>query len=206
MRFGILLAAAAALASSTAASAAHFIRFEIKADGEAEIFDPFFNPVPKFPDGTIQASFTFSTRTCDGTQFEQGCKTSLAGTDSYFLRNSIYQLSGTVTGSQASFTLQPVNLSVQQTMAHAAYSLNAPAGGHFDLQFLEPYIYAKGSIIEASLVEFDSATLSEAGFRFQFMESAVPEPAAWTMMLAGFGVVGAAIRRHRSRHQVSVSL
>ncbi len=31
----------------------------------------------------------------------------------------------------------------------------------------------------------------------------VPEPAAWAMMLAGFGLVGAAMRRRQ--HQVSVS-
>jgi hypothetical protein len=42
---------------------------------------------------------------------------------------------------------------------------------------------------------FNLPTFSDGGVNFQ--ETGVPEPATWTMMIAGFGLLGAALRRRR---------
>ena len=39
--------------------------------------------------------------------------------------------------------------------------------------------------------------------RFQNIAAAVPEPASWALMIAGFGATGAAMRRRRERVRVS---
>lgn len=39
---------------------------------------------------------------------------------------------------------------------------------------------------------------SPSGYNITIASSAVPEPATWAMMLAGFGMVGLAMRRHRN--------
>jgi hypothetical protein len=41
-----------------------------------------------------------------------------------------------------------------------------------------------------------------AAFSYRFVISSVPEPAVWAMMIAGFGMAGAAVRR-RGRETVS---
>ncbi|HEY9235888.1 MAG TPA: PEPxxWA-CTERM sorting domain-containing protein [Phenylobacterium sp.] len=45
---------------------------------------------------------------------------------------------------------------------------------------------------------FDPAIGSGKQFRVEGLSSAVPEPATWAMMIAGFGLAGATIRRRRA--------
>lgn len=60
------------------------------------------------------------------------------------------------------------------------------AGGRF-------FFVSNGSVIFSTPGDFD------VGFR-SYVEtiSAVPEPTSWAMMIAGFGIIGAAMRRRRS--------
>jgi hypothetical protein len=44
----------------------------------------------------------------------------------------------------------------------------------------------------------DPAGLGYDDFNFTFMGGGIPEPAVWAMMIAGFGMVGAALRRRTS--------
>ncbi len=66
---------------------------------------------------------------------------------------------------------------------------------------LAPYAYAtNNNHIEGSAVfgRFDQrgqVHLNGFSSQLQIMQSAVPEPATWAMMIAGFGLAGAAIRR-----------
>lgn len=54
--------------------------------------------------------------------------------------------------------------------------------------------------VQAHGVSLGSKDLGEGGqLAFLSLGSAVPEPALWVQMIAGFGVVGAAMRRHRQK-------
>jgi hypothetical protein len=39
------------------------------------------------------------------------------------------------------------------------------------------------------------ANVGTANYRFNFLVGSVPEPSTWAMMLAGFGLIGMAMRR-----------
>ena len=45
----------------------------------------------------------------------------------------------------------------------------------------------------------------QVNYSFSFAPAAVPEPATWLMLIAGFGIVGAAIRRSRTRLSPALS-
>lgn len=63
-------------------------------------------------------------------------------------------------------------------------------------------LFASGSGVPADCTQVGDCDLN---FRFTATTSgAVPEPAAWATMLAGFGMVGGALRRHR-RNGVTAS-
>jgi hypothetical protein len=61
------------------------------------------------------------------------------------------------------------------------------------------YAYNFGPI----LIESDNDVQSQVEFTARLVPSAVPEPAAWAMMLMGFGMVGGALR-FRTRRQPRV--
>ncbi|TFU03831.1 PEP-CTERM sorting domain-containing protein [Polymorphobacter arshaanensis] len=44
---------------------------------------------------------------------------------------------------------------------------------------------------------FPAATLAEGGQMFFLSNAAVPEPASWALMIAGFGLVGTTLRRRQ---------
>jgi hypothetical protein len=52
------------------------------------------------------------------------------------------------------------------------------------------YDYTKDAYVEFAHASFDSGAVYSVG--------AVPEPASWAMMIAGFGLVGTALRRRRT--------
>jgi len=52
--------------------------------------------------------------------------------------------------------------------------------------------------VGAGVQRLTISTADPEGFAFgEFVQSAVPEPAAWTLMIAGFGGIGGALRRRR---------
>lgn len=50
------------------------------------------------------------------------------------------------------------------------------------------------------------ASFGEGRFTGKLNIPAIPEPASWAMMIAGFGIVGMAARRRRSRHNCGLIL
>jgi hypothetical protein len=51
------------------------------------------------------------------------------------------------------------------------------------------------------VVQFASGTEADVAASLTIGAAAVPEPAAWALMIAGFGLVGAAVRRQRTMAQ-----
>lgn len=71
----------------------------------------------------------------------------------------------------------------------------AYAGGDFDIPAGQ---YVNFEDLDSR--DFSDFNYADLGFVFtnvSVIESAVPEPASWAMMIAGFGLVGAAMRRRR---------
>lgn len=96
---------------------------------------------------------------------------------------------------------------------------SAPAGLWSDFEFAnktgsffdyslndgQHYSFASGGVIALNTVFSDD--LPEIGLGFHTLaQGAVPEPAAWAMMLAGFGAIGGAMRRrHISKRPLGKS-
>ncbi len=79
-------------------------------------------------------------------------------------------------------------------------SLRTPQNGvvGFDFSQLSAYnglTTAAGYVFNNSLVD------NSAIYRISFSAAAVPEPASWAMLIAGFGLVGSAARRKRGRRE-----
>ena len=59
------------------------------------------------------------------------------------------------------------------------------------------------NVLQFTVTNFGQPTGNPSGLRVEFLSSetgvgAIPEPAAWAMLIAGFGLVGAVARRRRS--------
>ena len=87
----------------------------------------------------------------------------------------------------------PFTISVPTTTAftHQVFTFNVTSGGAFALK-LEDFSGAPGDAY------FRNLTLSSGGP----VAAAVPEPASWAMMIGGFGLIGASMRRARTRQSV----
>lgn len=73
-----------------------------------------------------------------------------------------------------------------------------PAGG-CGAGKTDPYAAANGSCINSSVGEMagDTYVGAYSSFIQSYIDAAVPEPSTWAMMIAGFGMVGATMRRRR---------
>ncbi len=79
----------------------------------------------------------------------------------------------------------------------AIFSLNAGAGAHASL-LIDPTISLDADTLASfGLTAGDFAISPEAGFGNVAGAVAVPEPAAWVLLVAGFGFVGGAVRMLR---------
>ncbi len=82
------------------------------------------------------------------------------------------------------------------------YDAAGVATGAFLLNFNNGYdVYTVGGLGNFAGIQF-SATNDPAGvrymnFSYESIRGGVPEPAAWTMLILGFGAVGTALRRTR---------
>lgn len=74
--------------------------------------------------------------------------------------------------------------------------LNPPVGPDFG-----PDAYADGALLFTGNAFSPCATLQRCDLNFRVVtaEAVIPEPASWAMMIAGFGLVGGAVRR-RTAH------
>jgi hypothetical protein len=77
-------------------------------------------------------------------------------------------------------------------------ALNQLSSGSFDLWALNETGISAGNHILNVLGTWGSTGGSYAG-TLNFAESAVPEAATWAMMIAGFGLVGGAMRRRSTK-------
>lgn len=96
------------------------------------------------------------------------------------------------TGSVLFSGLTPANLQNPQTGACGnclSVLLSQPVGPEFSFTGLH-----STSDIAGVFAPFD---LTGASISYQVTLAAVPEPGTWTLMIAGFGLVGAAVRRRR---------
>ncbi len=75
--------------------------------------------------------------------------------------------------------------------------------GGFDIKTLSASGVAKVDIIGGFNSPFSARIFGIDNLSFTVDPPAVPEPATWAMMIAGFGLTGAAMRRSRTRTAVS---
>lgn len=95
-------------------------------------------------------------------------------------------------GSEA---FDPVNAAFLQIGTNA---LRTPENGTTQFNFSE--LAGFNGLTTRAGYTFNSGLSADTDiFRITFTAAAVPEPASWAMMIAGFGLVGATMRRRRSR-------
>lgn len=90
-------------------------------------------------------------------------------------------------GPGGSSPVQPANSVPQNVTFNSVLQLAAGQGVGF-------------LILPGAIADHDAT-----GFTFR-VSSAVPEPATWAMMIAGFGLVGASVRRDRTRATVAYAI
>ncbi len=75
--------------------------------------------------------------------------------------------------------------------------LRTPQNGVVGFDFAELLAY-NGLTTAAGYTFTSNLAANTAVYRISFTSSVVPEPASWALMIAGFGLTGAAIRRRRT--------
>lgn len=90
-----------------------------------------------------------------------------------------------------------VCLSVGATIFRGIEPSNVPIFG--DVITISPGQNVASSVYTVTYdLTNDGVTMDE--IRFGFTAAVVPEPATWTLMIGGFGLAGAALRRRRAAH------
>lgn len=82
------------------------------------------------------------------------------------------------------------------------------SGGHFMPPKQFPGLAPPGKRAIASFISFDGAFLDIAGpansnVKYSVVVTAVPEPSTWSLLILGFGGIGAAMRRRASARRVT---
>lgn len=63
---------------------------------------------------------------------------------------------------------------------------------------------SNGTALGAELIDGQwNASINEAAFSLETGAAAIPEPASWAMLIAGFGLVGANLRRRRMPYSIT---
>ncbi len=136
------------------------------------------------------------------------------------LQLGIFDVDGDIEGDQVgSFTLNGIDLTAALNAAvnaktftgdskYGIYDLNLSSGSFADLATgkLDFALTLSGPArnvlgrtnFNAGILDYSRLTVT-SGVVTPPMQPAVPEPATWAMMLAGFGMMGATLRRHRGR-------
>lgn len=88
-----------------------------------------------------------------------------------------------------------VSISVGQAGTSDIWTLATEADGVWDLE-ITSFLQGDGSEFPAG----DQGTANlDHGVSYTYSVAGVPEPEAWTLMIAGFGVAGGALRRRRQQ-------
>lgn len=210
MRFGMLLGGAAALAFSTAGEAAHYITYTF--GGVFTLYQSHLDFATGQPVDQIQAvdgsiHFTVQVDPCaEGEVLD--CVTATPVASSY-----VSLIPGGTHSAKAGY--DSLNLNYQsaptQTTAGAAFTFASPIDGvfptapppftsasfsyHAAQHYSEQRIYGRPDYLTAEAFESDGPIT--LGFVFGQL-TPVPEPTTWAMMIAGFGIVGGAMRRRNA--------
>ncbi len=125
----------------------------------------------------------------------KGAGMTLAVTGVAVTAGSTYTATVSATNNRLGLVYGPnVNLSTGQPIAGAG---DAYAGGR---------LFSTGTQIGGAICQ-GSASICDANFRFTTAAAtpAVPEPATWAMMLVGFGGIGFAMRRRKSKVTTNIA-
>ncbi len=119
-----------------------------------------------------------------------------AGQPATLVFNQAVNLFGFLIGSPDSYNLLTIT-STTGTYTFTPASLGLPTTGN---QNLSRYVNFRSTMSGERILSatFDNVPAVNAFETANFAAGAVPEPAAWAMMIGGFGMVGGAMRRRRS--------
>jgi len=121
-----------------------------------------------------------------------------------FIASGNGTFSGTynILGAGNTFGLQPLYTSNDWTSGSLGGDLNDPTGsGTFSVALISGHTYTMsianfGNI--GNSAGFVANGSADSNFQWHIDYTGAPEPASWAMMLGGFGLVGAAMRRRKT--------
>lgn len=111
-----------------------------------------------------------------------------AAADGYLLSLQSFDFAGLAVRTRANFELYDPDGSLL-----AAIGYRTPAG-HGTASFEDDY----RSAVVLRWKPSSTVAIDNIGFDVKAVTSAVPEPATWALMIGGFGLAGAALRRRRT--------
>jgi hypothetical protein len=202
----LALAAAAALSLAGAAHAAQITT----ADFTSPVITGFGNPNPTavVPEPLDISNYSFTSANADGLQWWQagngfndcvgGCVTDLDGVGLHVDLGGSFALAGLYVGQATAFSLNVDFFDAAHTLLGTVVATGAGDGVSF-----------AGWEDDTNKVAFIDVTLPVAdGFKVSAQSGylqangGVPEPAAWALMIGGFGLAGGMLRR-RARSAVA---
>lgn len=174
-----------------ASAAAVLIDFEDQASGSFNIANPLTYPQAVFTSstGSIHINGAGLGKDICAMTAAQGC----IGTMTVAFAQAVNNLSFLTVGDNQS----GANVFVTVTTLGGVFNWIGYSDGAtfaYDLQDLSSYV----DVIGLSLSSSDPYGLAYDDFRFDAAARGVPEPAAWALMIVGFGLAGGALRRHRA--------
>jgi|AraplaCL_Cvi_mCL_1032061.scaffolds.fasta_scaffold00023_279 hypothetical protein len=166
------------------------------------------NPLSLLSDGVIPADYTPWNDIQDVWTYDS---TTSVRFDFAGLRQITSMLATVDNNDDYVFTFYNGAAQTGQVMAAAADGfVSVSAGGvetfeggnSADIHYYSPFDFSGSPILATSVVlSIGPNNDSALGIgEVQFLGGAVPEPASWAMMVTGFGLAGAALRRKRSVH------
>jgi hypothetical protein len=223
MRKAVLLAAATVIATAaTPALAANLLingNFEAASSGPTDIQGWGIGPAVPNPNAILLAQ---------GSDYTNCCNVVAAGSSSAALANHFVTFGAGQTDNLGQYLYQTVDLkpgsytlgfdwgAIQGTQAlqvsvfdfasnsfifdNGSNLISQTGGQNLDTLFAANSInfYTKGGLIGINFSNQNSPTINVDGFLDNVKLSAVPEPTTWAMMILGFGLVGAGLRRQRT--------
>ena len=174
------------------ASAAEFINFETKADGSATSSN---QSVGTDFSAIGVTFFNAFYKQCGG-----GCP---SPTNGIFVSSSNFSSPFTVNFAGITNSFSFANVSNSSGTARA-FGLNGDLLQEINFSnFPGTFSFSTTNI---KSVSFSSTSqFGVDNFNFDGVQSAVPEPATWAMMLLGFGLIGGAMRSAKRRQKLTVS-
>ena len=202
MRFGMMAAAAAALVASSQADAARYYEFELK--GAA-----YFPAQPGVGDNLHSYIYDLTYRFVFDTMTAASSYVATDGYDNVFLNPAdgagafVYDLANGETGPEFSFGFNLANVANSATLQNLAVS-----GSFFKYVIRVDPRYSTTVSSQSGTITSLKARTSDVAPSFTGLvggatATAVPEPAAWAMMISGAALIGAVARRRKKPQAVA---